>query len=496
MFADNLFEKGLSVSYDDEYVGVRTLKVKYTAEIIHKELHEHKTFSSYDSNILKNKVNEHVSKLKIKYKTFLEKRKVEEEKLSVQNNISKALMLTNEVLSKNLEIQNILKHTLDINDAVDWEILYDKTEFLEPNPINFLSLEISKIDKPTEPILHKKSKTPEYDDYALRFNIFDQVFPYFKKIKKNKSDLIFDLAFSNWEDECKKFEKMNNDLIDNFNESKIFYNNKVQEVKKRALEKEKNWQSRKSEFYSKREISNSKVDQLKQMFTNGDESAIEEYFEIVLNTSKYPDNFPKTFILNYTNSNRLLLINYDLPPIDKLNNIKEIKYINNEFKDFYYNDAQMDSLFDLTMYNICLRTIHEIFESDVNNFIDFVCFNGWVNSMDKTKGHRINSCIMSIQVNKSDFLKINLHDIDVKSCFKSLKGIGSSKLSGISPIQPIIQFNKDDKRLIEHYNVIDELDNCNIPGRVLFNNQNSYILVEDPNSILQKVLDKYQGGNL
>ena len=47
----------------------------------------------------------------------------------------------------------------------------------------------------------------------------------------------------------------------------------------------------------------------------------------------------------------------------------------------------------------------------------------------------------------------------MKTCFKSLKGIGSSKLSGISPIQPIIQFNKDDKRLIDHYNVIDNIDN-------------------------------------
>ena len=87
---DNAFEKGLSISYDQEYVGVRTLKVKYTAEIIHNQLHEHKTFSSYDSYILENKINEYVAKLKIKYKSFLEKRKIEEEKQTVQNNILKA----------------------------------------------------------------------------------------------------------------------------------------------------------------------------------------------------------------------------------------------------------------------------------------------------------------------------------------------------------------------------------------------------------------------
>ena len=455
----NLFDKGLSVTYDNEYVGIRTMKVKYTAEIIHKELHEHKTFTSYDSTILENKVNEFVAKLKIKYNSYLEKKKNEEEKTSIQNSIVKANSLTKDLISKNLEIQNILKHTLTINDAVDWEVLYDKTEFTEPNPINFLQLEISRIEKPVAPILFEKKTSPDFNNYSPKYNFLDHIFPIFKKSKKDKADSFFDLALSNWEYECMNFDKLNNELIDNFNESKLFYDKKVEEVRKRVIEKEKKWQSRKNEFYSKRETSNLKVDELKQLYSKADDDAIEEYFEIVLNNSEYPDNFPKSFILNFTSSNKLLLVNYDLPPIDKLNNIKEIKYINSDFKEYYFNDSYMESIFDLTMYNICLRTIHELFEADVNNNLDFVCFNGWVNAMDKSKGHRVNNCIMSIQVNKLEFIKIDLSDIDLKTCFKSLKGIGSSKLSGISPIQPIIQFNKDDKRLIDHYNVIDNIDN-------------------------------------
>jgi restriction system protein len=456
---DNAFEKGLSISYDQEYVGVRTLKVKYTAEIIHNQLHEHKTFSSYDSYILENKINEYVAKLKIKYKSFLDKRKVEEEKQTVQNNILKAQELTKEAIAYNDTVKNILNHTLNINDAVDWDRLYDKTEFLESNPNKFLKHEISKIEVPIEPKLNERRPAPIYDDYAPRYNLFDQIIPFLKNSKKIKADENFDIAFENWESECNKFEKLNNDLIDNFNESKLFYNKKVEEVISRVAVKEKLWTKRKEEFYSNRDISNSKVDELKKLYQNGDEGAIEEYFEIVLNNSVYPEAFPQTFVVNYTSATKLLLVNYDLPPIDKLSNVKEIKFINNEFKDYYFNDSQMESLFDLTMYNICIRTIHELFEADTNNFLDFVCFNGWVNSMDKSKGHRVNSCIMSIQVNKQEFEKINLQNIDVKACFKSLKGIGSSKLSGINPIQPIIQLNKEDKRFVDHYNIIDGIDN-------------------------------------
>lgn len=453
------FEKNLSISYGQEYVGVRTLKIKYTAEIIHKELHEHKTFNSYDSYILENKVNEYVAKLKIKYKSFLEKRRLEEEKQTVQTNIIRAQNKTKKALDLYNEITNILNHTLNINDAVDWNTLYDKTEFTEPNPTKYLRHEIAKVEIPVEPKLKELRSVPIYDDYAPKFNLLDYIFPFLKNRKKIKADEYFDIAYSNWESECNKLEKINNELIDNYNESKLFYNKKIEEVKNRVAEKEKLWLKRKEEFYSNREISNSKVDELKNLFQNGDEGAIEEYFEIVLNNSSYPDCFPKSFTINYSSTNKLLLVNYDLPPIDKLPNIREIKFINGEFKDYYFSDSQMESLFDLTMYNICIRTIHELFESDVNNYIDFVCFNGWVNAMDKTKGNRVYSCIMSIQVNKQEFEKINLKNIDVKACFKSLKGIGSSKLSGINPVQPIIQLNKDDKRIVEHYKVIDEIDN-------------------------------------
>lgn len=47
---------------------------------------------------------------------------------------------------------------------------------------------------------------------------------------------------------------------------------------------------------------------------------------------------------------------------------------------------------------------------------------------------------------------------DPKACFKSLKGVGGSKLAGITPIQPILTMDKNDKRFIESYNVTDKLD--------------------------------------
>jgi restriction system protein len=84
--------------------------------------------------------------------------------------------------------------------------------------------------------------------------------------------------------------------------------------------------------------------------------------------------------------------------------------------------------------------------------------NGWVKSINKATGKMTNSCIVSIQVKKEEFIDIDLLNVDPKICFKNLKGLGSSKLIGITPIQPIIQVNRNDKRFVSSYDVTQTLD--------------------------------------
>ena len=88
-------------------------------------------------------------------------------------------------------------------------------------------------------------------------------------------------------------------------------------------------------------------------------------------------------------------------------------------------------------------------------------FNGWVDSIDKATGQNANSCIMSLQATKDEFLSINLEKVEPKACFKQLKGVGSSKLHGLSPVAPIININKDDRRFVSAYSVVDELGETN-----------------------------------
>jgi restriction system protein len=87
-----------------------------------------------------------------------------------------------------------------------------------------------------------------------------------------------------------------------------------------------------------------------------------------------------------------------------------------------------------------------------------VVFNGWVNSIDRSTGQEVNACILSVQVAKAEFTQINLANVESKACFKKLKGVSASKLISLSPVKPILQLNREDKRFVPSYEVAAELD--------------------------------------
>jgi restriction system protein len=191
-----------------------------------------------------------------------------------------------------------------------------------------------------------------------------------------------------------------------------------------------------------------------------DQNAVTEYCELVLKNSKYPDSFPKDFDLEYNPETTIIIVEYLLPSLDCFPTLTEVRYIatKKEMKENYLSESQVNKMFDESIYKITLRTIHELFEADEANALLAVIFNGWVDSINKATGKMVTNCIVSIQVQKNEFLEINLSNIDPRTCFKNLKGIGCSKLSGMAAIQPIAQINKADNRFISPQEVIDKLN--------------------------------------
>lgn len=445
----------IQIHYREEYVGIRTYKTKYIAEITHIGLNDYKVFSSDNKYILQNKVNSHVAKLNEKWSKIVEKNNIVRSKEELVKDVERR---NKEAVSFLNDVENILLYTLDVNDAVDWDSLKDKSRFSVPYPGDDLPKIISAISKPAEPAMLPYPQQPHISAFEPKLTFIDGFIKSKKDAKLKEANSQYQKRMDSWRNECEEIDNKNNRLKENYSNELIKYNNKVKAAREANEKKVEEWSLQKAEFLKRREEANSRINLLRQEYLKKEQGAVLEYCELVLNNSNYPESFPKNFELDYNPETKILVIEYSLPSIDQLPTIAEVKLVKGEVKEYPLSDVQSQKLFDATMYKITLRTIHEIFESDIANAIDAVSFNGWVNAVNKANGKRENNCILTIQVNKEEFMKIDLRHVDPKTCFKNLKGVGSSKLSGLTPVQPILQINRNDSRFINSYDVADSLD--------------------------------------
>jgi restriction system protein len=110
------------------------------------------------------------------------------------------------------------------------------------------------------------------------------------------------------------------------------------------------------------------------------------------------------------------------------------------------------------VYQIALRTIHELYEADKVEALASIVFNGLVQSIDPATGQVVRCCIISLQASQEEFGNINLRHVDPKACFRKLKGIGSSQLHSLTPVAPLMTMDKEDARFVASYGVIDGLE--------------------------------------
>jgi restriction system protein len=314
-----------------------------------------------------------------------------------------AIVRTNEAQALLDSVEETLLQTLKVDDSIDWESLKDYSKF--------------------PPLTKAKPKQTD-PKYQPKTGCLAPIFPSMKQTAIDEAKALYKRDYLAWKKEYQK------------------------------------WKTGKEVFFEQQKKQNDDVEQLKQQYLQKEPSAIVTYCEMVLGNSNYPDSFPQAFEIDYNPENRILIVEYQLPSLEDIPTLKDVKYIksSDKFKEVHISDTAKRKLYDDLVYQIALRTIHELYEADKIEVIASIVFNGWVNSVDISTGQEITPCIVSVQVNREEFLMINLERVDPKACFKSLKGIGSTKLYSLTPIAPVLTIDREDKRFVTSYGVADSLD--------------------------------------
>lgn len=243
-------------------------------------------------------------------------------------------------------------------------------------------------------------------------------------------------------------------------ERRLQWEQKCEQIRIKHDDAMKKWKQRKEKFCKHQKETNDVIDQNWKSYMSKEQGAVTDYCASVLSNSIYPDYFPKKWDVDYKTDIHTLVIEYALPAPEALPTLKEVQYVQSkdDFKEVHLSEKEREALYDNLLYQVALRTIHEQFEADTADALDAVTFNGIVTAIDKTTGHNVTSCVLSVLARKEPFMKINLSDVDPKACFKSLKGVAASRLVGLSPIPPIMMIDKNDRRFVAGYGVADYIN--------------------------------------
>lgn len=360
-----------------------------------------------------------------------------------QSNILEAEEKTKEAEAQIIQLETLLEQTINVNDAVNWEELKNHRPFNEVSPANYLQTRLEKIIKPikTENISIPAEPIQTDNHFKPQFNFLEKyIFKSWQQKKIDQSIQDFKNAHSNWLAEKTRIEKQNKENIATYEQNLIIYNQEIEKTKKQNQDEVIDWEKRKEQYYKDQSDYNNKIDLMKAEYLEKRPHSIIENCDLVLNNSKYPDYFPKTYELDYNPERQLIIVDFCLPQIESLPRTKSVKYVKTEdnFKETSISNTALNQLYSNVIFQVAIRTVHEIFEADIVNAISTVCFNGYI----ENNGIEY---IISYQADKETFNKLNLKGLDCKETIKNYKGKFSTKLTKVEPLMKIHHIIKQQK---------------------------------------------------
>ncbi|MBE0538478.1 MAG: hypothetical protein IH620_02100, partial [Ignavibacterium sp.] len=205
---DELIQVGvIQEHYNVSYTRI----LKYSVELFHKGLKEHKIISAPFKEMIENKINLQLLKWSERWTQIQNKQYVYHTK---ESKTATALHLTKNAENEIDAIENLLKQTLSINDSIDWETIKDSQRFKEKNPAEKLPAILNQIIKPVKQQLKEYPLKPDNNSpkYQVRLSFLDKLFTSRRLKIEQLIQNNFEAALSEWKKNHNEVEKLNQEI--------------------------------------------------------------------------------------------------------------------------------------------------------------------------------------------------------------------------------------------------------------------------------------------
>jgi restriction system protein len=432
---------GVEVGY------TRTGRSRYEARVSHPGLHKFQVITGEDRSDVQRRARSKMEEWDEIWETRLEKQaqlqaRAEKAKEKDEKK-AEAEDRTREAQKGLAEADEILKRGLR-SYAEIWESLEDKTEYATPKP-----------RRPREPNPPRRPEIPpeplkSEERFRARTGFLGLFFKSIRSARSDAAHQIYLSAHNEWKEQVRHVRA-------GYEASVQAHAQSVKQLRSEFQAAEGAWNAGRDEYLAKRDERNAELDRGRERYLQGESEAVRNYFARILTASDYPEWCAHSLELEYRSEPRIVIVEFELPARDQLPTVQEVRYLasRDEYSEKHLSSAAAEKQFDRVIYQIALRTLHEIFVADIGKKVSSVVFNGYLNTIDAATGHKITPCILSLQASAAEFGEINLRDADLIACFRRLRGVAAARLSSVTPIAPILKMSREDPRFIDGKTVIE-----------------------------------------
>ena len=273
----------------------------FEVEIRHEGLNKYRHIRGSDRDIVRQKAQVQLNAWEEMWEKELQKRAAEKRRKNEvqrkQRRAEEAKERTHEAMALVEGIRDTLKHTLPIDDAIDWEAIKSREPFTDPVPV-----------APELPHFPKKPN-PENKFYRPQLGILGHVIPFVRRRRKARARKNFEADLQSWQAEMETL------------------NSQYEKDLKQNEQANQAYERRKREYEENQKKTNQAIDDHRNRYLLLDPGAILDYCELVLNNSKYPEFINKEFDIDFNGETKILVIDYTLPAPSEFPTLKEATYI-------------------------------------------------------------------------------------------------------------------------------------------------------------------------
>lgn len=405
----------------------------YRQEVRHLGLHEYKLIRAPDLYVLRSKVATQIAAWEARWARVTAKEEAEQDR-----NLSRmtAEAQTREAAKALDAARGLLAVSLRAQHKMPWEIEESVATFTFTETDRFPRVQFDRSGRPEAPRHEKLLAEPDATHWAPKLGLFDRLFSSRRERRIREARARYETARAVWTSQCKPILQRNRWADEDF------------------VQATQAFEAAKAAFDAERAANTARLAELRSAYEAREPSAVATVAELILEASDYPDWMKRDIAAGYSKETSTLFLDWILPEPASLPSVAKVSYIatRNELKSHELSQSERSQLYDSVVYQIVLRSLHEIFSTDID-VIQSIVFNGWLSWVNPGTGVDETGCLVSLQVSRSEWLAIDLSRVDPKACFKQLKGLSATQLSAIAPVAPIARFNTEDRRFVDSYEV-------------------------------------------